>query len=87
VNTTDTTSKIKTIIDTVAPGCGVEDVEGDADLREELDLDSMDFLSILVAIKEQLGVEVPERDYPQVRTLDALVAYVEAPPAQSPSAG
>jgi len=53
-------------------------LRGDEDIRDQLDLDSMDFLNVLVAIAEQLRVEIPERDYAKVRTLDALVAYVEA---------
>jgi acyl carrier protein len=65
-------------IASVAPEAELDTLEGDVDLRDELDLDSMDFLNVLIAIKEATGVEVPERDYPQVRTLDALVAYLEA---------
>lgn len=63
----------------VAPEAEAEfdTLEGDADLREQLDLDSMDFLNVLIAIARETGVEVPERDYALVRSLDALVAYVE----------
>jgi acyl carrier protein len=47
-----------------------------ADLREELDIDSMDFLRAVVQIDERLGVAVPEADYPLIRTLDGCVAYL-----------
>ncbi len=73
-----TQATILSIIADVAPDAELDDVDGDADLRDELDIDSMDFLGVLVGIKEQLGVSVPEADYDQVRTLASLVAYVDA---------
>ncbi len=74
-----TRDQILAIIGTIAPDAEPEldRIEPTADLRDQLDLDSMDFLNVLVAIAEQLGVEVPERDYGQVRTLAGLVDYVE----------
>jgi acyl carrier protein len=77
----NTRSEIVGIVHQVAPNAALEQLRGDEDLRDQLDLDSMDFLNILVAIAERLHVEIPERDYPKVRTLDALVAYVEAGPS------
>jgi acyl carrier protein len=62
----------------VAPEADLEHLDGTADLRDQLDIDSMDFLNVLVGIDERLGVEIPERDYGDVATLDALVAYVES---------
>jgi hypothetical protein len=47
-------------------------------LQDELDLDSMDFLNLMVGIHEQTGVEVPERDYPKVAHLDGLLDYLVA---------
>jgi acyl carrier protein len=70
--------QILTIIASIAPDAPVEQLRDDEDLRDALDIDSMDFLNVLVAIAQQLGVEVPERDYGQVRTLAGLVGYVEA---------
>ena len=49
-----------------------------ADLREALDIDSMDFLNFITAIHHRLGVEIPELDYPKLVTLDGAVAYVAA---------
>lgn len=73
-----TRSTILAIIARIAPNASLEQLPGDEDLREALDLDSMDFLNLLVAIADELKVEVPERDYPKVRSLDALIAYVDA---------
>jgi acyl carrier protein len=45
---------------------------------EQLDIDSMDFLNLIVALHERTGIEIPERDYPKLSTLDAAVAYLLA---------
>jgi acyl carrier protein len=60
----------------VAPDAELDGLDRGADLRDALDIDSMDFLNVLVGIHERLGVEVLEQDYGRVRTLEALVAYV-----------
>ena len=44
-------------------------------LREQIDLDSFDFLNVLIVLKERLGVEVPEKDYAAVQTLEGMVRY------------
>ena len=45
-------------------------------LQEALDLDSIDFLNLVVGLTESTGIEIPERDYPQLSTLDGAVAYL-----------
>lgn len=60
----------------IAPEADLEEVDPGGALQEELDLDSMDFLNLMVAIDERTGVEIPERDYPTVASLDGLVAYL-----------
>ena len=45
-------------------------------LRDQVDLDSMDWLNFLVALHEKLGVEIPEADYARLVTLDDLLAYL-----------
>ena len=47
-------------------------------LRDQVDLDSMDWLNFLQALHTALGVEIPERDYAKLVTLDDLVAYLGA---------
>lgn len=60
----------------VAPESRGASIPGDVDVREHLDLDSMDFLRVLVGLKERLGVDVPEVDAPRLVTLDGAVAYL-----------
>ena len=65
-------------ITTIAPDTDPASLEGNEDYLDELDLDSMDQLNIAVCLFERTGTEIPERDYAKVRTLDALVAYLDA---------
>jgi acyl carrier protein len=60
----------------VAPEADLSALGGAADLRDALDIDSMDFLRFVVALHEGLHVDVPERDYAKIRTLDDCVAYL-----------
>jgi acyl carrier protein len=69
------TAILQSIAD-VAPDADLDGLDPGADLRDALDIDSMDFLNVLVKINERLGVEVPEEDYGRVRTLDALESYL-----------
>jgi acyl carrier protein len=46
-------------------------------LREQLDLDSMDFLDIVMELRKRHKVEVPSEDYPKLATLDSCVAYLQ----------
>lgn len=62
----------------VAPEADLDEVDPAADMRDELELDSMDFLNLITAVGERLGMEIPERDYPQLASLDGFVGYVEA---------
>jgi acyl carrier protein len=62
----------------VAPETDPAAVPSDKDLREELDLDSMDFLNVLIALHERLGIEIPEADAQRLTTLDGGVAYLQA---------
>jgi acyl carrier protein len=69
---------ISAVLHRIAPEVDLDTVDADDDLREQIDIDSMDFLNALIAIEEQTGVEVPESDYDQVDTLNRLVAYIVA---------
>ncbi len=62
----------------VAPEIADEEIEDDADLRDELDLDSMDILRWVQGIHKALDVEVPEEDYGKMTSLDDAINYVAA---------
>lgn len=62
----------------IAPEADLEGLPPDATLRDELDLDSMDFLSFVIGLHKTLGVDIPEADYGKISTLAGCVAYLEA---------
>ncbi|MBM4336659.1 MAG: acyl carrier protein [Deltaproteobacteria bacterium] len=60
----------------IAPEADPASLRGSVALRDQLDLDSMDFLNFLIAVHQRTGVEIPEADYGKLSTLDQLVAYL-----------
>jgi acyl carrier protein len=62
----------------IAPEIDLKTIDASADLREALDIDSMDFLNFITAIHHRLGIDIPEVDYPKLVTLDGAVHYLEA---------
>lgn len=60
----------------IAPEVSLEEIDPAAPLQEAMDLDSMDFLNLVTALHEETGIEVPERDYPSLSTVDGFIAYV-----------
>ncbi|SMF80987.1 acyl carrier protein [Tistlia consotensis] len=62
----------------VAPDAELDGLDPSEDLRDALDIDSMDHLNLMIALHKRLGIEIPERDYPKLLTVDAAVAYLLA---------
>jgi acyl carrier protein len=73
---TDIRATVLAVLGRIAPEADLGSLPDDVDLREELDIDSIDFLNLMVGIYESLGVDVPEEDYPQCVTLAGCVAYL-----------
>lgn len=61
---------------TIAPEVEEGDLRADRPLRNQVDLDSMDWLNFLQGLHGALGVDIPERDYAKLVTLDDLLAYL-----------
>ncbi len=70
------------IIATVAPDADLSGIKGDVRLRDQFDMDSMDFLDIVMELRKRYKVEVPKEEYTQLATLDGCVSYL-APKLQS----
>ena len=62
----------------IAPEADLTTVNATEDLREALDLDSMDFLNFVVGLAAGSGVSIPEADYPRLYTLQGLESYLAA---------
>ena len=67
---------VKDIIQTVAPDEEVSGLDPAERLRDQIDLDSMDFLDIVMELRKLYGVQVPEEDYKELATLDGCVRYL-----------
>ena len=64
------------VLGQIAPEADPTSIDPRVNLREQLDIDSMDFLNFLIALDQKLRVDIPERDYGQLTTLDACVDYL-----------
>ncbi len=66
------------IIAVVAPDADLSSVQDDLPLRDQLDLDSMDFLDIVMELRKRYKVEVPKEDYSNLATLNSCVSYLRS---------
>ena len=73
----DISQSIINIINDILPEGDCSGVDPDQRLRDQLDLDSMDFLDIVMELRKQYSVEVPEDDYPKLATLNSCIEYLE----------
>jgi acyl carrier protein len=64
------------IIADIAPDEDLSKIDDEKPLRDQIALDSMDFLDIVMELRKRHKVEVPEADYPQLRTMASTVAYL-----------
>ena len=79
VSVAGTADRIRSAIERAGlPTRRPDDLDPAAGLREQIDIDSMDFLNFMIALHRVLGVDVPEADYARLRTLDACVDYFAA---------
>ncbi|HET8544448.1 MAG TPA: acyl carrier protein [Pseudolabrys sp.] len=65
-------------LNNIAPEADIASVDPAADLREAIDIDSMDFLNFVIAIHRRIGIDIPEIDYPKLVTLNGAFAYIDA---------
>jgi acyl carrier protein len=75
---TDIRKVVQEELNNIAPEVDLTTVDPTADLREAIDIDSMDFLNLVTALHHRTGIEIPEIDYPKLATLSGIVGYLEA---------
>jgi len=68
---------IKDIITTIAPDEDVSNLSSGERLRDQIDLDSMDFLDIVMELRKLYGVQIPEDEYKELATLDGCMNYLQ----------
>ncbi|MAE29498.1 MAG: acyl carrier protein [Planctomycetota bacterium] len=67
---------IKDIITTIAPDEDLSSLTEGERLRDQIELDSMDFLDIVMELRKRYGVQVPEDDYKELATLEGCANYL-----------
>ena len=72
------TDRLRAILSDVAPDLDVGAIGDDEDLRNDIGLDSMDFLNFMIGVSKQLAVAIPEADYGKVASLAKCARYIEA---------
>jgi acyl carrier protein len=65
------------VLGKVAPEADLSTLKPNLRIRDQLDIDSMDLLNIVIALHQELNVEIPEADYSKLATLDDCIAYLE----------
>ncbi len=72
----ETRQTVLRLLGTIAPEADLSQLKPDAGFRDELDIDSIDFLNFVIALHREFRVEISERDYPQLATLRGCIDYV-----------
>ena len=65
------------VIAEIVPDEDLSDLKSDVRIREQIEMDSMDFLDLIMELRKRYGIEVPEENYMELATLDGAVAYLE----------
>ena len=77
-----TSAEIKAVVlrvlSGIAPEADMASIRSEASFRDQLDIDSMDFLNFVIGLHKELGVNIPEADYPKLATLDGCVEYLQS---------
>jgi acyl carrier protein len=74
----DIVSVLQEELGNIAPEADFGSLDRTADVREALDIDSMDFLNFVIAVHRRLNVDIPEIDYPKLVTIDGATKYLSA---------
>lgn len=77
MNEQDARAAVHAAIGKVAPDVELAETDEGSRLRQDLELDSLDFLRLIETIDTVTGVDIPERDYPAVATVKGLISYLE----------
>ncbi|RDH78172.1 acyl carrier protein [Mycolicibacterium moriokaense] len=81
----DIRGEVLAVLTTIAPEVDAQDISDTVLLRDQVDLDSMDWLNFLIGIHKRLNVDIPESDYASLRTLSDVVGYLSLELTTPPS--
>jgi acyl carrier protein len=76
----EATALLAVALQKVAPKVDLRTIDPGLPLQEVADIDSVDFLTLVAAVQDRAGIEIPFRDYPKLATLDLFVSYLMSAP-------
>lgn len=74
---TEIRDAVQEILGDIAPDEDLSNLKEDVAFREQLDLDSMDFLDIVMELRKRYRIQIPEEDYPRLASMQSTVEYLE----------
>ena len=69
---------VREALSNVAPEIDLDAIDPAKDLRDQIDIDSVDFLNFVIGLHKELGIEIPDADLPKLGTLNGCVAYLQS---------
>ncbi|MBC8875865.1 MAG: acyl carrier protein [Planctomycetes bacterium] len=73
----DIRQEVITILEDIAPDEDLSELKDDVAFRDQLELDSMDFLDIVMELRKRHRIQIPEEDYGELASMDSTVKYLE----------
>lgn len=80
----DIRNRVLLVLGNIAPEADLSKLNSKGRIRDQLDIDSMDFLNFVIGLHEELHVDIPERDYGLLASLDGCVNYLKSALAITP---
>jgi acyl carrier protein len=74
---------VREALSNVAPEVDLDAIDPAKDLRDQIDIDSVDFLNFVIGLHKELGIEIPDADLPKLTTLNGCTAYLLAKTGRS----
>jgi acyl carrier protein len=69
---------VRGALSNVAPEVDLDAIDPAKNLRDQMDIDSVDFLNFVIGLHKELGIEIPDADVPKLGTLNGCVAYLQS---------
>lgn len=76
MNDDDVRGAVLDVLTEIAPEAKDTVLDPDQNFRDQIDIDSVDYLNFVIALDEKLGVRIPEVDYPKLSTLNGCIKYL-----------
>jgi len=67
---------VRQALSNVAPEVDLDTIDPAKNMRDQIDIDSVDFLNFVIGLHKELGIEIPDADVPKLGTLNGCVAYL-----------